>query len=182
MAGERSTYEGDEGDTGEGARAGLVLGFEAVELYGGCDPGGAGRGDRGQRGQVGCLAVLLVVIGSIAIQAGTNLMNDYYDYKKGADGPGKLGMGGSIQRGDLKPRQIFVGGMLAFGIGIAIGLYLVWVSGPFILWLGLLSVAAGFFYTAGPFALAYVGLGEVAVFIFMGPVMVVGSIMCRRGR
>lgn len=124
---------------------------------------------------------VLVLIGSIAIQAGTNLMNDYYDYKKGADGPGKLGMGGSIQRGDLNPRQIFTGGVLAFGIGIVIGLYLVWVSGPFILWLGLFSVAAGFFYTAGPFALAYVGLGEVAVFIFMGPVMVVGSYYVQTG-
>jgi 1,4-dihydroxy-2-naphthoate octaprenyltransferase len=124
---------------------------------------------------------LLVVVGSIAIQAGTNLMNDYYDYRKGADQPGKLGMGGAIQRGDLHPRQIFAGGIVAFLIGIAIGLYLVWVSGPFILWLGLFSVAAGFFYTAGPFALAYVGLGEVAVFVFMGPVMVVGSYYVQAG-
>ncbi|HYP38986.1 MAG TPA: 1,4-dihydroxy-2-naphthoate octaprenyltransferase, partial [Chloroflexia bacterium] len=113
--------------------------------------------------------------GSIAIQGGTNLMNDYFDYRKGADTPGTLSLGGSIVRGDLTPRQVFMGGMLAFGIGIAVGLYLVSLTGPFIFWLGLLSVAAGFFYTAGPFALAYVGLGEVAVFIFMGPVMVIGS-------
>jgi 1,4-dihydroxy-2-naphthoate octaprenyltransferase len=119
--------------------------------------------------------VLLALIGSIAIQGGTNLMNDYFDYRKGADTPGTLSLGGSIVRGDLTPRQVFMGGMLAFGIGIAIGLYLVSLTGPFIFWLGLLSVAAGFFYTAGPFALAYVGLGEVAVFIFMGPVMVIGS-------
>lgn len=124
---------------------------------------------------------VLTLVGSMAIQAGTNLMNDYYDYRKGADQPGKLGMGGSIQRGDLNPRQVFAGGVAAFLIGIGIGLYLVWVSGPFILWLGLFSVAAGFFYTAGPFALAYVGLGEVAVFIFMGPVMVVGSYYVQAG-
>jgi 1,4-dihydroxy-2-naphthoate octaprenyltransferase len=119
--------------------------------------------------------VLLALVGSIAIQGGTNLMNDYFDYRKGADTPGTLSLGGSIVRGDLTPRQVFMGGMLAFGIGIAVGLYLVSLTGPFIFWLGLLSVAAGFFYTAGPFALAYVGLGEVAVFIFMGPVMVIGS-------
>ncbi|MBA3943829.1 MAG: 1,4-dihydroxy-2-naphthoate octaprenyltransferase [Herpetosiphonaceae bacterium] len=119
--------------------------------------------------------LLLALIGSIAIQAGTNLVNDYYDYKKGADGPQSLGNGGSIRRGELTPRQTLGGGLLAFTIGSVIGLYLVYVTGPFIFWLGLFSVLCGYFYTAGPFALAYVGLGEIAVFIFMGPVMVIGS-------
>ena len=117
----------------------------------------------------------LAMVGSIAIQAGTNLVNDYFDYRKGTDGPHSLGTGGSLLRGDLVPRQVMAGGLAAFGIGIGVGLYLVAVSGPFIFWLGLFSVLAGFFYTAGPFALAYVGLGEVTVFFFMGPVMVIGS-------
>jgi len=40
---------------------------------------------------------------------------------------------------------------------------------------GLASVAAGYFYTASPFSLAYRGLGEVVVFVFMGPVIVMGA-------
>lgn len=119
--------------------------------------------------------LVLTIVGSVAIQAGTNLVNDYFDYKKGADGPASLGIGGAIQRGELRPTQVLWGGIAAFSLGAAIGLYLVSVTGPFIFWLGLASVAIGFFYTAGPFALAYVGLGEIAVFFFMGPVMVVGS-------
>jgi 1,4-dihydroxy-2-naphthoate octaprenyltransferase len=133
-----------------------------------------------QQGPIDLVLLGLALLGSIAIQLGTNLMNDYYDYRKGADVPGTLSLGGSILRGELSPRQVFTGGMLSFGLGIGIGLYLVTVAGPFILWLGLFSVLAGFFYTAGPFALAYVGLGEVAVFIFMGPVMVVGSYYLQR--
>lgn len=124
----------------------------------------------------------LVLIGSIAIQLGTNLINDYYDYRKGTDGPHSLGTGGSLLRGDLTPRQVLVGGLLAFAVGSAIGLYLVSVTGPFIFWLGLFSVITGFLYTAGPFALAYVGLGEVAVFIFMGPVIVIGSYYVQAGK
>jgi 1,4-dihydroxy-2-naphthoate octaprenyltransferase len=122
---------------------------------------------------IGLLA--LTLLGSIAIQAGTNLVNDYYDYLKGADGPHSLGTGEVLLRGDLRPRQVLTGGIIAFGVGSLIGLYLVSVAGPFILWLGVFSVLVGFFYTAGPFALAYVGLGELAVFLFMGPVMVIGS-------
>jgi 1,4-dihydroxy-2-naphthoate polyprenyltransferase len=117
----------------------------------------------------------LTLLGSLAIHAGTNLVNDYYDHHKGLDAVQQIGVGGAIQRGELSPRQVLLGGLAAFAMGSAIGLYLVSVAGPFILWLGLASVLVGFFYTAGPFALAYVGLGEVAVFLFMGPVMVVGS-------
>jgi 1,4-dihydroxy-2-naphthoate octaprenyltransferase len=121
------------------------------------------------------LWLALALVGSIAIQGGTNLMNDYYDYKKGTDTPAVKGTGGALLRGDMTPEQIFWAGIIAFAVGSAIGLYFVYATGPFILWLGLCSVAVGYFYTAGPFALAYVGLGELAVFIFMGPVMVLGS-------
>ncbi len=55
------------------------------------------------------------------------------------------------------------------------GLYLVATRGLFILYLGIFSVLAGWFYTAGPAAFAYTGLGEIVVFIFMGPVIVLGS-------
>ena len=117
----------------------------------------------------------LILVGSIAIQAGANLVNDYYDYTRGTDNPQVFGTGGALLRGDFSPRQILIGGVVALAFGSLIGLYLAWVSGPFIFWLGVFSVACAFFYTAGPFALAYNALGEIAVFIFMGPVMVVGT-------
>ncbi len=133
----------------------------------------------------GCLAawaghlnvpvLLLAVVGSIAIQAGANLMNDYYDFTRGTDTPQVQGTGGALIRGDLTPRQIFIAGVVAFIIGSAIGLYMVAIAGQFILWLGIVSVICAYAYTGGPYPLAYNGLGEIAVFIFMGPVMVVGS-------
>ena len=128
-----------------------------------------------QQGGLNWLWLVLALIGSVAIQGGTNLMNDYYDYKKGTDTPAVKGTGGALLRGEMTPNQIFWAGIIAFAVGSIIGLYFVYMTGPFIFWLGLCSVAVGYFYTAGPFALAYVGLGEVAVFIFMGPVMVLGS-------
>lgn len=119
--------------------------------------------------------LLLVLIGSIAIQLGTNLVNEYYDDVKGLDKVQVFGIGGKIQSGDLSARSVLIAGILAFAVGSVIGLYLVSVTGPFIFWLGLASVLTGFFYTAGPFALAYIAMGEIAVFIFMGPVIVIGS-------
>ena len=117
----------------------------------------------------------ITLVGSVAIHAGTNLINDYYDWKKGTDTPESLGPNRALQEGMLTPRQVFWGGLLCFALGSVLGIYLVATRGLLILWLGLFSVLAGWFYTAGPRAFAYTGLGELIVFVFMGPVMVIGS-------
>ena len=121
--------------------------------------------------------VLLALAGSVAIHAGTNLINDYYDWKKGTDTPQSLGPNRPMRDGLITPRQVFIAALLCFGIGSLIGLYIVATHDPhyYILIIGVLSVLAGWFYTAGPRAFAYTGLGEVIVFIFMGLIIVLGS-------
>jgi 1,4-dihydroxy-2-naphthoate polyprenyltransferase len=115
------------------------------------------------------------LLGATFIHAGTNLINDYYDWRKGADTQESLGPNRALQEGMLTPQQVFWGGIVCFALGSGLGLYLVATRGLFILYLGIFSVLAGWFYTAGPAAFAYTGLGEIVVFIFMGPVIVLGS-------
>ena len=117
----------------------------------------------------------VTLFGSVLIHAGTNLINDYYDWKKGADTLESLGPNRALREGMLTPTAVFWGGVVCFALGSGLGLYLVATRGLFILYLGIFSVLAGWFYTAGPAAFAYTGLGELVVFIFMGPVMVLGS-------
>ena len=119
--------------------------------------------------------LLIALIGAVAIQAGTNLINDYYDYRSGADSHASLGPSMVIQRGLLTPEQVWRGGIVAFGLGAILGLALVYLCGWTILAIGIPSVAAGYFYTATPVSLAYIGLGELTVFLFMGPAIVLGA-------
>jgi 1,4-dihydroxy-2-naphthoate octaprenyltransferase len=118
---------------------------------------------------------LLSLFGSVAIQVGTNLANEYLDYVQGIDKMDSLGPAGVILRGELPPRRVFYAAVFAFGVGSVIGFYLAYRAGWFILLIGVVSVLAAWFYTAKPFALGYSGLGELEVFIFMGPVIVIGS-------
>jgi 1,4-dihydroxy-2-naphthoate octaprenyltransferase len=121
------------------------------------------------------LLFALALLGSVAIHAGTNLVNDYFDHVKGTDNAESLGPSGVIQRGLLSARAVLAGGIAAFAIGAAIGLIITTMTGWPVLALGIASVLAGYFYTASPFSLAYRGLGEAVVFVFMGPVIVLGS-------
>lgn len=121
------------------------------------------------------LLFVLALFGSVAIHAGTNLVNDYFDHVKGTDNVASLGQSGVIQRGMLSARAVLLGGTVAFAAGAAIGLTIASMAGWPVLALGVASVLAGYFYTASPFSLAYRGLGEAVVFVFMGPVIVMGA-------
>ena len=118
---------------------------------------------------------VLALLGSMSFQAGTNLVNDYYDHELGVDTTVSLGPSGVIQRGLLSPRTVLIGGLVAFATGAALGLTIVALVGWQVLPLGVASVLAGYAYTAPPLKLAYRALGELTVFIFMGPVIVMGA-------
>jgi len=118
---------------------------------------------------------LLALLGALAIQAGTNMLNEHFDHVQGLDlsRPRRADM--VVQSGELAHGALFRGGVAAMALGALCGLALVAQTGPALLVVGVLSVLAGYAYTARPFALGYRALGEVTVFIFMGPVIVMGA-------
>lgn len=118
---------------------------------------------------------LLTLLGALLLQAGTNLLNDYFDDRNGVDSSASLSPSGVIQQGLLTPRMVLVGGLLCFALAALLGVILALHGGPIIWALGLLGVLIGLLYTAGPAPLAYVGLGELAVFLAMGVGMVLGA-------
>src|SRR4051812_46890535 len=126
------------------------------------------------------VAFLLCLAGGMALQAGTNLVNDYYDHQLGADHSGSLGPSRVIQEGWLSPRAVLVGGIAFFVAGGAAGFALVSMAGWPILLLGLIGVPLAYGYTAPPLKLAYRGLGELNVFVLMGPLMVAGGFLVHR--
>jgi 1,4-dihydroxy-2-naphthoate octaprenyltransferase len=117
----------------------------------------------------------LSFIGALFLQIAANLVNEYADYRRGADRLKQAGQGMIIKRQVLAPREVLAGAILTTLAGVLIGLFLLLKSGPLLLWIGIGGVLVVITYTAGPFPLAYHGLGEIAVFIFMGPLMVLGA-------
>jgi 1,4-dihydroxy-2-naphthoate octaprenyltransferase len=121
------------------------------------------------------LAALAALGAAIMIQIGTNIANDYFDYKKGTDQPDRLGPTRVTQAGLVAPERVKRAMMLCFALAFAGGIYLVARGGWPIVVIGLLSIALGIFYTAGPYSLSYTGLADIFVLIFFGPVAVAGT-------
>jgi 1,4-dihydroxy-2-naphthoate octaprenyltransferase len=121
------------------------------------------------------LRLAAALAGSILIQIGTNLANDYSDARRGADTEDRLGPVRVTAGGLMPPRRVLVGTWVAFGLAVAAGSYLAAVAGWELLVVGVLSIAAGILYTGGPRPYGYEGLGELFVFVFFGLVAVGGS-------
>jgi 1,4-dihydroxy-2-naphthoate octaprenyltransferase len=121
------------------------------------------------------LAFVAALVGSIFIQIGTNLSNDYSDARRGADTEDRLGPVRVTAGGLMPPRRVLIGTWVAFGIAVLAGLYLTAIAGPELLLVGVASIAAGVLYTGGPRPYGYEGLGELFVFLFFGVVAVVGT-------
>ncbi len=112
---------------------------------------------------------------AIALQVGSNLANDVFDFERGADGPDRVGPTRAAAAGLLSPRALRMATALAFAVAALFGLALVVAGGwPFAL-AGALAIGAAIAYTAGPWPLAYHGLGDAAAFVFFGLVAVGGS-------
>ena len=134
-----------------------------------------GAGAAGAIGEFSWWASLLALVVSLALQVGVNYANDYSDGIRGTDdarvGPLRL-----VASGVAAARAVKLAAFVCFGVAGVAGLLLVVLSGHWwLLSIGVVSVAAAWFYTGGPKPYGYSGWGEVAVFVFFGPVAVLGT-------
>jgi len=127
----------------------------------------------------------LTLLGMILMQAGANVLNDYFDDKNGVDTshvPGSFGTGGrAIARNLLSPAQVLGVGLLLYAFALPIGIYLTVKVGLSVFILGLAGFLVGFFYTGSPIGFKYYAFGEPAVFLVWGPLMVSGAYYVQRG-
>ena len=126
-------------------------------------------------------AVLLAWLGAVTAQEGTNLMNVSHNYKAGVGAgathvPDPKASAAVVWSGQLSVRQVRRAALLSFGVCFAAGAVLAWLRGWEIVVMGLAGLAAGYFYSAPPLRLARRGLGVIVVFVFIGPVMVMGTV------
>jgi 1,4-dihydroxy-2-naphthoate octaprenyltransferase len=120
----------------------------------------------------------ILALGGVLLHAAGNLFNDYFDYLSGVDRkvdgdegrPGRL-----LVKHVLTPKDVLLEAFSCLALALPLAIYLVWLRGPALLWFGLPALFALYAYTGPPFRLKHLALGELLVFIFFGPLLMVGA-------
>ncbi len=115
------------------------------------------------------------LIFSLFIQIGTNFANDYFDFIKGADTSSRKGFLRATQAGLISAKNMKKGFYVIFFFAFLSSIYLIFTGGTVFFFLMILSILFGIYYTGGSRPLGYIGLGDLLVFIFFGPVATLGT-------
>jgi 1,4-dihydroxy-2-naphthoate octaprenyltransferase len=126
-------------------------------------------------GKLHALSAACALLGALLIQIGTNFANDYFDFVKGTDTEKRVGPTRVTQAGLVSPATMKRAMTIVFALVFVPGAYIMYRGGWPLFAIGVISIALGVLYTGGPFPLGYLGLGDILVLIFFGPIAVGGT-------
>ncbi len=116
-------------------------------------------------------AVLCFVFALLA-QVASNFANEYFDYRNGSDKKGREGFRRGVTEGDISPRAMLVATLATLALACAVGCGMIPFGGWKLIPIGIVIAVFALAYSAGPWPLSRIGLGDVAVLVFFGLVPV----------
>jgi 1,4-dihydroxy-2-naphthoate polyprenyltransferase len=122
-----------------------------------------------------------MLLASLLIQAATNMFNEYFDFKRGLDTAQSVGIGGTIVRDGVKPKTVLNLAFGFYGLALLLGIYICANSSWWLAVVGLICMAVGYFYTGGPFPIAYTPFGEILSGFFMGMLIILIAFFIQTG-
>jgi 1,4-dihydroxy-2-naphthoate polyprenyltransferase len=161
--------------------AGWLVAIRPQTLTVGAAPVAVGTAVAHHTGGFSLLPAVLALVGALLLQIASNIANDVYDFRKGADTEDRLGPPRAAASGLLTERELMAGLVLVLALAFAVGVGLTALAGWPILAIGIAGMVSAVAYTGGPYPLGYHGLGDVFVFAFFGLAAVAGTTFAQTG-
>lgn len=121
-----------------------------------------------RHGLFDAIPAILCLLVALFAQIASNLANDYFDFKKGADGSERLGQARAVASGWIQPKTMLYATFIILGLACICGCGLLFYGGWELILVGVAIVLGVLAYSAGPYPLAYRGWGDVCVLVFYG--------------
>lgn len=123
----------------------------------------------------------VTIVCALGLQILSNLINDYYDYRRGTDKKGRAGFRRALAEGEVTEKQMLTACLITLGVCLLTGLYLVWKGGWVILVIGLTALLFAWLYTATSKSLSYLGIADIFVFLYYGVIAAAGTYYLQTG-
>lgn len=122
------------------------------------------------------LTAFLTATCALALQVLSNLINDYYDYKRGTDKQGRVGFKRALAEGTVTVRAMRWACLICLAISLVLGAVLCLIGGWVIVAIGITAILFAWLYTATPYSLSYLGIADIFVFLYYGVVATWGTV------
>jgi 1,4-dihydroxy-2-naphthoate octaprenyltransferase len=122
------------------------------------------------------LTAFLTVLCALALQILSNLINDYYDYKRGTDKQGRVGFKRALAEGLVSEREMLTACLVTLSIALILGAVLCYIGGWVIVVIGITAILFAWLYTATPYSLSYLGIADIFVFLYYGVIATWGTV------
>ena len=122
------------------------------------------------------LTAMLTVLCALALQILSNLINDYYDYKRGTDKQGRVGFKRALAEGLVCEREMLTACLVTLSIALILGAVLCYIGGWVIVLIGITAILFAWLYTATPYSLSYLGIADIFVFLYYGVIASWGTV------
>jgi len=124
---------------------------------------------------------VLTIICAMSLQALSNMINDYFDFKNGIDTPQYNGYEKPLVEGILSIEKQKKYILIVLCVSILSGLFLSLKGGSFIIIIGLFALLSAWYYTATKKSLSHLGIGDIFVFLLFGPIATIGTVYLQTG-
>ena len=130
----------------------------------------------GQVTRYGHLTAILTVLCALALQILSNLINDYYDYKRGTDKQGRVGFKRALAEGTVTESEMRTACYVTLVFALVLGAALCYIGGWVIMAIGVTALLFAWLYTATPYSLSYLGIADIFVFLYYGVIASWGTV------
>ena len=118
-------------------------------------------------GKFNVIYLILLIVAMILIQSATNMINDYFDFKRGADSK-KSGDEKALVSGEITPKQVLFIIFLFQLIALMIGIFIAGQTSYYIILIAIIGDIVSISYASGPFPISYTPIGEIVAGVTMG--------------
>lgn len=127
-------------------------------------------------GRVEPVTAVLTASCALALQILSNLINDYYDFKRGTDKKGRVGFKRALAEGTVTEKQMRMACYIILATSLVLGAVLCYIGGWVIMAIGVTAILFAWLYTATSYSLSYLGIADIFVFLYYGVIASWGTV------